>query len=323
MIPFEWLQAAKNRIAHHIHITPLTYDASQDIYLKWENRQVTGSFKARGAINKILTLERWEQEQGIVAASAGNHGQGVALAGKLVSAPVTVFAPDNAPTIKIEAIRRLGAQVILIPGGYEKAEAAGHAYADQTQSTWVSPYNDGQIIAGQGTLGLEILSQLDQEPDSRQTSWVVPTSGGGLLAGIGAAIKNKNTQTNQKLNMLVGVQSHASPFMHDLFYSGTQENAIELPSIADGLAGPVERNSVTIPMVKQLADEIVLVSEDEIIQAVAHAWEKYGEIIEGSAGAALAAVISGKITARPAVVVLSGGNIQPDAHSEIVSTTTI
>ncbi|MFC1878634.1 threonine/serine dehydratase [Chloroflexota bacterium] len=324
MIPSEWLQAAQKRVQAFIRSTPLTYDPSQELYLKWENRQVTGSFKARGALNKVLTLEKWEQEKGLVAASAGNHGQGVALAGKFVAAPVIIFVPENAPPTKIEAIRALGAEVRLVAGGYGDTETAGLAYASQAQATWVSPYNDGQVIAGQGTLGLETLEQLKQLQLQQPlyptpSTWIVPTSGGGLLAGVGTAIKAKNTQHEQASRHLVGVQSEASPFMHDLFYSGTQDQAVELPSLADGLAGRVEENSVTIPLVKKLADEIVLVNEDEIAEAVAYSWNKYGEVIEGSAATALAAALSGKISIRPALVVLSGGNIQPEIHADIIS----
>lgn len=316
MIPFRWLQDAQKRIQPHIHKTPLTHDASQDIYLKWENHQVTGSFKARGALNKVLSLEKWEQEKGLVAASAGNHGQGVALAGQLVSAPVIVFVSQNAVPAKLAAMQALGAEIRLVPGGYEEAEKAGLAFARQTQKTWISPYNDGQIIAGQGTLGLETIKQL---PDLPYSAWAVPTSGGGLLAGVGAAIKAKETQDGDTRRQMVGVQSEASPFMHGLFHYGSQENLVEMPSLADGLAGAVEPNAITIPLVRHFADDIVLVNETEITQAVVYAWHQYGEVIEGSAAAALAAVISGKISMRPAVIILSGGNIQPETHAQIVA----
>ena len=117
MIPIEWLDAAKERLDGKVHRTPLTYDAERGLYLKWENQQKTGSFKARGAINKVLTLEDWEREMGIVTASAGNHGQGVALAGKMLDTPVRVFVPKNAPAVKIDAIRALGAEVEVVDGG--------------------------------------------------------------------------------------------------------------------------------------------------------------------------------------------------------------
>ncbi len=310
MIPTNWLQEAKQRIAPYIQITPLTYDPDQDIFLKWENRQITGSFKARGAINKVLSLEAWEQALGLVTASAGNHGQGVAMAGKIVGAPVIVFASDHAVPEKVQAMRRLGAEVRLVPGGYGDAEMAALDYSQSHQTTWVSPYNDGQVIAGQATLALEAI---DQNPALIRAVWVVPVGGGGLISGVGAALKSKSTRSR-----LIGAQSEASPFFHHIFYQGTQEEVLELPSLADGLAGPVETDSVTISLVKQTVEAIRLVSEADIESAIGYAWQKYGERIEGSGAVSLAAVLAGKILDRPAVIVISGGNIQSQVHESIL-----
>jgi len=310
-IPAEWLTQAVERIAPHICITPLTYDSQNDLYLKWENHQITGSFKARGALNKVLSLEDWERQRGLVTASAGNHGQGVALAGKLTGTRVIVFASEHATSAKVDAMRALGAEVRLVPGGYGEAEQAGLQHAARSGATWVSAYNDGQVIAGQGTLGLEILKQLKE---TRFTTWVVPAGGGGLAAGIGTAIR----MLSQAGSKLIAVSSEASPFLHGLYYTGSQEGIVELPSLADGLAGPVEPGSVTIPLTRETIDVFVLVTEEEIRDAIAHAWQCYNERIEGSAAAALAAVLSCKISARPAIVVLTGGNIQPEVHARII-----
>lgn len=318
MIPYEWLEKAQQRIAPHIRETPLSYDGAQDIYLKWENRQLTGSFKVRGALNKVLTLQPWERERGLVAASAGNHGQGLALAGKLVGAPVTIFASEHAVSTKIEAMRALEANVVLVPGGYGEAEQAGLEYAATHDVTWVSPYNDGQIIAGQGTLGLESLRQL---PNLSHSTWIVPAGGGGLISGVGAAIKSTpNALVKEGERKLIGVQSEASPFLHAIYHHGSQEGIVELPSLADGLAGPVARGSITVPLVQGYVDDFILVNEEEITEAVRYAWHEYDERIEGSAATALAAVLSGKISTRPAIIVLSGGNIQPEVHDEILRT---
>ena len=188
--------------------------------MKWENHQVTGSFKARGAFNKVLILEEWEREAGLLAASAGNHGQGVALAGKKFEVPVTIFASEDAVPAKIEAMRTLGAQVVLIPGGYAEAEKAALSRSFESDVTWVSPYNDGQIIAGQGTIGLEICKQLADHPkfQMENSTWVVPSSGGGLLSGIGAV-----TNSLPKQPKLVGVQAQNSAFTHALYHKGSQE----------------------------------------------------------------------------------------------------
>lgn len=315
MLPYVWLEAAAGRIAPYIRKTPLTHDHTQDLYLKWENHQVTGSFKARGALNKILALQPWERQAGLVAASAGNHGQGVALAGQITGAPVIIFASEHAVPAKLAAMRALDAELRLVPGGYGEAEQAGLAYAAESGASWVSPYNDGLVIAGQGTLGLEILAEL---PDQAGFTWVVPVGGGGLIAGIGAALR---AGAHAGRARLVGVQSQASPFFYTIFQHGSQAGVVELPSLADGLAGPVEDGSLTIPLVRRSVDDFVLVSEADIAHAVAYAWRQYGEVIEGSAAAALAAVLAGKITGRPALVVISGGNIQPELHQNLARLT--
>lgn len=314
MIPAEWLDLATRRLQGQIQQTPLTYDSGLDLYLKWENRQVTGSFKIRGALNKVLSLEAWEQQRGLVTASAGNHGQGVAFAGRLVGAPVIVFASDHAVPSKIEAMRALGADVRLVEGGYEAAERAAQAYAEETQTTWISAYNDVQVVAGQATVGLEILEQLAPE---RPGTVVVPVGGGGLIAGIGAALLGVKPRPR-----IVGVQSVASPFLYALYNHGTQHGVVELESLADGLAGAVETSSITIPLARRFVDDFVLVTEDQIASAIAYAWRKHGETIEGSAAVALAAVMSRRISRRnmnegPLVAVMSGGNIQAEIHARI------
>jgi threonine dehydratase len=318
MIPSEWLDQADERIAPHIVRTPLTHDAARNLYIKWENRQKTGSFKARGALNKILALENWEREAGIVTASAGNHGQGVALAGQLTGARVTCFVSEHAVPVKVDAIRALGAEIVAVAGGYPEAESAGRKFAAEHQKTWVSPYNDEQVIAGQGTIGLEIMSALTSGASPvigrGELTVLVPVSGGGLIAGIGAALTRLTPRPR-----LVGVQPETAPFMHGLFYRGTQDGIPDLPSLADGLTGVVESDSVTIPMVKQLVDEIILVSEEDIARAVAFAFYEYGETVEPSGAVTLAASLRGLAGSGPQVVVVSGGNIQPEVHARIVA----
>jgi threonine dehydratase len=315
MIPIEWLEQAKERISPYIIETPLTYDQENCLYLKWENHQVTGSFKIRGALNKILSLQDWEIKQGLVTASAGNHGQGVALAGKMRNAHVIVFASDHASPNKIQAMRNLGADIHLVSGGYAAAECAGIEYSKKTGATWVSPYNDGLVIAGQGTLGLELL---DAFPDPHPMVWLVPAGGGGLVAGIGCAI-----QYLQPRPHLVAVQSEASPFLHQIFRHETQVGVMELPSIADGLAGPVEDGSVTIPLVNNYVNDFFLVTEIDIRKAIKYAWNVYHERIEGSGAVTLAAALTGCISARPALLILTGGNINPGEHTKILNDPTL
>jgi threonine dehydratase len=224
---------------------------------------------------------------------------------------VEVFVSEHAVPKKVEAMRALGAQVHAVPGGYAEAEAAGRAYASQHARTWISPYNDGQVIAGQGTLALEILEDLEES--AAALTWVVPVGGGGLISGVGAALRARSPRSR-----LVGVQSEASAFAHGLFQHGTQAGIADLPSLADGLSGAVESGSVTIPLMREYVDEFVLVSEEEIARAVAFAWHEYRETLEGAAAAGLAALLTGKIPGRPAVAVMTGGNIQPEVHAGLI-----
>jgi threonine dehydratase len=311
VIPFEWMQEAEQRISAHILKTPLSFDARRGMYLKWENHQVTGSFKPRGALNKVLALQDWERQKGMVAASAGNHGQGVALAARMVGAPVEVFVSEHAVPAKIEAMRELGATIHSVPGGYAEAEAAGRLYAVRENKVFVSPYNDGQVIAGQGTIGLEILRELGDKKEI--ANWIVPAGGGGLISSIGILFTRM-----QHCPKLIAVQAAASPFTDALFHRHTQAGVQDLPTLADGLSGAVEQGSVTIPMIERYVDDFLTVSEDEIERAIAFAWYIYHEKIEGSAAVALAAALGGKVKERPSVLIMTGGNIQPELHEQII-----
>lgn len=324
MIPREWIAEAQERLAPHIVKTQLTHDAKRGIYLKWENQQVTGSFKPRGALNKVLSLEDWERRAGLVAASAGNHGQGVALAGRLTQSKVEVFVPAHAVPSKVDAMRKLGAVVRSVAGGYSEAEAAGRRYAHEHNKTFVSPYNDGQVVAGQATVATETLQQLSATGDvpaapthrdpSEAGVWVVPVGGGGLIAGCGAVLSDLSTRPS-----LIGVQAAASPFTHSLLHRGTQQGLRDNPTLADGLSGAIEEDSITVPMMREMLSDLLLVSEEAIGRAMAFAWYAYGEKIEGSAAAALAAVLDGTIVMRPCVVIISGGNVAAEIFQKTIS----
>jgi threonine dehydratase len=311
VIPPEWLEQAKLRIDAHIRKTPLGFDAQRQLFIKWENHQTTGSFKMRGAFNKILSLGSRELEQGLVCASAGNHGQAVSLAAQLSGTQVIVFVGENAAAMKVERMRALGADIHVVKGGYGEAEAAGRKYAAEKHMNWISPYNDGQVIAGQGTIALEILEQIK---GIQPAVWLVPVGGGGLIAGVGAALSQLNPRPR-----LIGVQPVDNAFMYRLLSSGIYTGWEDLPSLADGLTGTVEDSSVTIPIARQVVDEIVLVREEEIANAIAFAWFVYHEVIEGSGAVSLAALLNGKVTQKPAVAIVSGGNIDLKLHTEIVS----
>lgn len=312
MIPQEWIAAAGERLRGRVKRTPITFDNALGCFLKWENQQETGSFKLRGALNKVLTLQPWERERGLVAASAGNHGQGVAVAARLMGTKAVIFASEHAVPAKLQAMRALGAEVRLVPGGYARAEAAGLQFAAQQKMIWISPYNDAQVIAGQATVGLELLEEI--LPEELEVI-AVPAGGGGLIAGIGLVLSQIPSGHRPRL---IGVQSDASPYLHAIMNCGSQDGVIERDSLADGLAGRVEDGAITIPLVRSLVDEIVLVSEEQIEQAVAAAWQRYGAVIEGSAAVVLAAALNGKFAQRPAALIVSGGNIQPEIHRQIL-----
>jgi threonine dehydratase len=314
MIPIEWVRRAQTYLAPYIEKTPITYDSNLDLFLKWESVQITGSFKVRGALNKVLNLADWELENGLVAASAGNHGLGVAFAGAQKNASVTVFVPENASPIKIQRMQDYAAEVRKVPGGYESAERAGKIHAAAAGSTWVSPYNDGLVIAGQATVAAEILEDI---PVALTTNWIVPVGGGGLISGTAAYL-----HTQASAPKIFGVQAAASPFFHSLFKRNTQSGTQDLPTLCDGLAGAIESDSMTIPLVKKYVQDIILVEEEEIIRAMLYAWEVYGEPMEPSGAVGLAAVLSGKIPGKPASTIISGGNITPEKHLALVKSLT-
>jgi len=311
MIPQEWLEEARRTLLNKVRITPVTFDPDLRSYIKWENRQITGSFKIRGAWNKVANLLPWERDRGLVTASAGNHGQGVAYAAREFGSSTIIFASDHAVEAKVKAMQALGAEVRFVSGGYADAETAGLAFAQETGRTWVSPYNDGQVIAGQASIGFELVEQID--PFDVQ-SVIVPVGGGGLVCGVAMALRSQGQNCQ-----IIGVQSEASSFMHAVFHGNPQDSVVEWDSLADGLTGKIEANSITIPGTREMADEILLVSESSIEEAIRYAWERHHEIIEGSAAVPLAAVMSGKISAYPAIILISGGNIQPSLHKSILS----
>ncbi|HEY62745.1 MAG TPA: threonine/serine dehydratase [Anaerolineae bacterium] len=314
MLPVTLIQQAYNKIEAYTHRTPLSFDSKLNIYIKWENRQITGSFKSRGALNKVLNLTNAEKKKSVLAASAGNHGQGVAFACKLLNIPVTINVPSTAPKTKIKAINNFGARLNIIPGGYEEAEKASIKQAKQTKEIWISPYNDLQVIAGQGTIAIETIKQLDLfSIDIKNMNWLVPISGGGLISGIAAYIKHEFPD-----HRIIGVQPETNAFMFDILKTGTQNNTIGQGTIADGLEGRVENESITIPLVKEYVDDIILVSENQIKKAIAYAWVKYAQKIEGAGAVPLAAVLSHNFINKPVLLVISGGNIDQNIHKSIL-----
>jgi threonine dehydratase len=266
-----------------------------ELWLKLENLQVTGSFKVRGAVNRLSGLSDAERDAGVLAASAGNHAQAVAWAARKFGIKATLFMPAEAPLAKIAAVREYGGDVRLVDGLLEDAFIAARAEAERSGGTFVHAYDDPVVIAGQGTVGLELLEQV---PNIAMV--VVPIGGGGLISGVATALRASNPDVR-----VVGVQSEAvAP------YAGI-EPAAKASTICDGIAVK-HPGEITRPLVERLVDEIVTVSDDETAQAMVHLVERSKQVVEGAGAVGVAAMMQGRV--KPAqvgatVIVLSGGNV--------------
>lgn len=281
-----------------------------DLHLKTENLQVTGSFKLRGAYYKINQLSPEELSHGIVACSAGNHAQGVALAATRLGVHSVVCMPDAAPLMKVENTRRLGAEVRLVKGTYDEAHDEAVRLVEETGATFIHPYDDEDVIAGQGTIGLEILDQLDDVD-----AVVVPVGGGGLISGVALAIKS--LRPNCKV---YGVQASGASSMANAFRDDKWEALEDVSTFADGIAvkNPGE---TTFKMVERYVDDVVTVSDDEIAAAILALMEKQKLVAEGAGAAPVAAVMFNKlpVQGKRVVCVVSGGNIDVNILSRVIN----
>lgn len=280
-----------------------------DVYLKTENLQVTGSFKVRGAYYKISTLSAEEREKGVIACSAGNHAQGVALAATKAGIKSLICLPDGAPISKVEATKGFGAEVCLVPGVYDDAYNKALQLRDEKGYTFIHPFDDENVIAGQGTIGLELLEQL---PD--MDAVVVPIGGGGLISGVAFAIK----QLNPKIKVY-GVQAAGAPSMYNSVKDGKIERLDSVATIADGIAVK-EPGENTFELVSKYVDEIVTVTEDEISGAILSLIEQQKLIAEGAGAVSVAAVMFDKVPVKGKKVVclVSGGNIDVTILSRVI-----
>jgi threonine dehydratase len=300
-------ERAAERIAGRVRRTPLeaapwlTEVAGAAVYLKLECWQPTRSFKVRGAWNAVLALGAEAVRRGVITASAGNHGQAVALAAAGVGAAATVYVPAGAAAAKTRRIRRLGAALVEVEGSYDDAEAAALAGASETGGIFVHPCADAGVAAGQGTVALEVLEAL---PDAE--TLVVPVGGGGLLAGAGAVMKGAAGAGRPR--RVVGVQSDRTQGMWAAFAAGRVVPVPVEATLADGLAGQVA--AVNHEACAAVTDELLLVDETAIAGAIRALWEEAGVVAEGSGAVGVAAVLAGRVRgAGPIVVVVTGGNI--------------
>ena len=287
------------------HLCPDT-----DLYLKTENLQVTGSFKVRGAYYKISQLTAEERAKGVIACSAGNHAQGVALAATRMGIRSVVCMPDGAPLMKVESTKRLGAEVELVRGTYDDAHDRAVELQQQTGMTFIHPYDDELVIAGQGTIGLEILDQL---PDVDAV--IVPVGGGGLIAGVAFAIKSLRPEVK-----VYGVQAAGAPSMAQAYHTGRYQTLEAVDTFADGIAVKTP-GELTFAMAESYVDDIVTVSEDEIAAAILSLMENQKLVAEGAGATPVAAALFGKlpIEGKKTVCLISGGNIDVNILSRVIN----
>ncbi|MCR6483056.1 threonine/serine dehydratase [Amycolatopsis sp. OK19-0408] len=279
----------------------LSAELGCDVWLKTDHLMPTGSFKVRGSANKIRTLGEAAKRTGVITASTGNHGQGVARAGKLAGVGVTVYVGETTTQAKMAAIEALGADLVVVPGGPLDAEQEARRQAEQRGKPYVAPYNDVDTVAGQGTLGVELA---EQAPDLDAVFACV--GGGGLIGGVGTALKALSPRTE-----VVGVWPAASTCLLDSLKAGEIVETPESPTLSDGSAGAVEPGSVTFPICQEVIDETVTVSEVEIGHAMRKVAEGERWMIEGAAGVAVAGLIktAERYRGKRVAVVLCGRNI--------------
>ena len=281
-----------------------------DVYLKPECLQKTGSFKIRGAYYKISQLSEEEQKKGVIACSAGNHAQGVALGATSMGIKSLICLPEGAPISKVEATKKLGAEVCLVPGVYDDAFQKALQLRDEHGYTFIHPFDDENVIAGQGTIGLELLDQL---PDVEAV--VVPVGGGGLISGVAYAVKSLNPNVK-----VYGVQASGAPSMVNSLHDHKQEKLAKVSTIADGIAVK-EPGSVTFDICSRYVDDIVTVSEDEICAAILHLIESEKMVAEGAGAASVAAVMFNKVPVKgkKTICVVSGGNIDVTILNRVIN----
>ena len=316
MVTLGDVYAARRRMGPWVRRTPFEYSpllselTCGEVWLKFENRQLTGSFKIRGATNRIALLTPDERLRGVVAASSGNHAQGVAYAARQLGVKATIVVPGNTPKVKRDAIRALGADLTVHGDEYMEAERLAQSMSREGEIPFLSPYHDPDLIAGQGTVGLEMV-----EDGPALDAVLVPVSGGGLISGI-ATVMKKSSKAE-----VIGIQTIASPVMHESVKAG---KIIEIPlydTVAEGLHGGIEQGSVTFPICQSLVDSWIDVKESTIVEALRLMLLRHHEVIEGSGAVGVAALMDDphRFKGRRVGVVISGGNIDEELLHRVAS----
>ncbi len=308
---------ARERIASKIQMTPVVASLALEelcnmpVFIKLEHHQITGSFKLRGATNAIMNLSAAQQKHGVVGVSTGNHGRGLAYAARQAGIRCIICMSRLVPQNKIDGIKAQGAEVRIVGSSQDDAQIEVDRLVAEEHLTMLPPFDHFDIIAGQGTLGLELLDQL---PDARTV--LVPVSGGGLISGVATALKSTLPHVQ-----VIGISMERGAAMHTSIQAGQPIEVQELPTLADSLGGGIGLdNRYTYAMVRELVDDIVLVTEREIAEAIRHAYWSERQILEGSGSVGIAALLSGKVALQlPVAIIASGGNIDMKLHHRIIS----
>lgn len=316
MVELTKIYEAKERIAQVVTKTPFAYapflseKSGCEVYLKKDNLQVTGAFKIRGAYNKIASLSDEQRACGVVAASAGNHAQGVALSASKFGTRAVIVMPESTPLTKINGVKHYGAEVILAGGNYDEAYAYAKEYGAKNSLTFVHPFEDEAVIAGQGTVALEILEACESVD-----AVVVPVGGGGLISGVASAIKqiNKNIE-------VIGVSAKGAPALKDSFELGYAVDSLSVRTIADGIAVR-DTSPITLAHMLGSVDRVVSVDDEEIASAILFLLERQKLVVEGAGAVGVAALIHNKLEhlkGKKVAIVLSGGNMDVTLLSVII-----
>lgn len=314
---FSQIQQAENRTRPYIRTTYLDYThhysqlGHAHVYVKLENLQHTGSFKLRGALNKVLSLSEAERRRGIVTASTGNHGAAIAYALQQVGAAGTIFLPENAAQTKIDNIGRWGGTIRFYGDDGEVAERYAREFAAEHGQTYISPYNDWQVAAGQGTIGLELCQQMDQID-----AVFVALGGGGLISGISCAVKQKFPQAQ-----IIACSPENSQVMIQSLHAGQILALPSLPTLSDGTAGGVEAGAITFPLCQQFVDQTVTVTEAEIAAELRVFMSTHHQMIEGAAAVALASYVKlqEQFTDQNIAIIICGGNISLEVLRRVLT----
>ena len=316
MINLENIKQAQERIKDVVAKTPLAYApylselTSANVYLKKENLQITGAFKIRGAYNKIASLSDSERTKGVIAASAGNHAQGVALSANRFGIKAVIVMPESTPLTKVNGVKYYGAEVVLHGSNYDEAYGYAIEYAQKNDLTFVHPFEDKEVIAGQGTVGLEILESCE-----KLDAIIIPIGGGGLIAGMATAIKALSPNTK-----VIGVSASGAPAFKQSYELKTAIDTTQVRTIADGIAVR-DTSKITLEYALKYVDEVISVDDEEIASAILYLLEKQKLVVEGAGAVGVAALLHGKVKGlegKNVTAVLSGGNMDVTLLSVII-----